>query len=177
MSNPTEKPETTEEKTAPSEAKKPAASPAPTGTKAADAKMPAGQQMRVHDSLSTAYTAIRKEKPENNWILCGYDGPNTITVVGQGHGGVKECIAGLKDAECQYGYVRLEFQHDDTTRVKFVFFSWAGPSASALKKGKISVHKAMVKGVFADFTVELAATNRDELSEETLINAVKRANY
>lgn len=125
--------------------------------------MPAGQQMRVHDSLSMAYTAIRKEKPENNWyaahilfvalkgllvahwcpnrILCGYDGPNTITVVGQGHGGAKECIAGLKDAECQYGYVRLEFQHDDTTRVKFVFFSWAGPNASALKKGKISVHK------------------------------------
>ena len=54
---------------------------------------------------------------------------------------MKECIAGLKEDECQYGYVRLEFQHDDTTRVKFVFFSWAGPKASALKKGKISVHK------------------------------------
>lgn len=148
--------------------------------------------MKVHDSLNAAYVAIRKEKPTLNWykrtfcsspsqitcrVLCGYDGPNLITVVGQGNGGVQECSAALKDAECQYGYVRLAFQHDDTTRVKFVFFSWAGPAASALKKGKISVHKALVKGVFADFTVELAATSKDELLEDSLINAVKRANY
>ena len=37
--------------------------------------------------------------------------------------------------------------------------------------------QALVKGVFADFTVELAATSRDDLGEETLITAVKRANY
>ena len=37
--------------------------------------------------------------------------------------------------------------------------------------------QALVKGVFADFTIELAATSRDDLGEETLITAVKRANY
>ena len=91
---------------------------------------------------------------------------------------MNEAVAALKDDQCQYGMLKVTYQGDDeTTRTKFVFFSWAGPNAKAIVKGKMSVHKASVKTVFTDYAVELHAVSRDELSESIVLERVKKANY
>lgn len=133
-----------------------------------------------------------------------YANNTTLKVAGTGSGGVSEAAKALKDDQCAYGFVKLTYPGgDDTTRTKFVFFSWAAPKAKALVKGKMSVHKASIKSIIQDFryeidwfdcvakekrkrkkkftsfynSLELNATTLEELDEATLIDRVKKANY
>jgi len=117
-------------------------------------------------------------KGSTNWVLLGYKDNTHINVVGKGSGGADEAASHLSDDQVNYGLVRINFTaDDDTTRTKFVFYAWAGPSASVLWKGKISVHKASIKTIFKDFAVELQSDNKEELSEAEIIKQVKRVNY
>ncbi len=110
--------------------------------------------------------------------MLGYDGPAKLVVQGTGSGGVSEAVAQLKEDQCQYGFLKIVIKaDDDTTRTKFVLFSWAGAKASALKKGKMSVHKAAVKSIYTDFAVEVHATSAEDLAEATLVGLIKKANY
>jgi hypothetical protein len=154
-------------------------------------------------AIAEAYQNIRKDATGINWyhplerliqererereadrltssrrVVLGYTSPTKIGVQGQGTGGVEEAVSHLKDDECQYGMLKVEYQGDDETRrTKFVFFSWAGPKVSALKKGKMSVHKAAVKSIFADFSVEIHATSREELAADAVLDRIRKANY
>lgn len=58
------------------------------------------------------------------------------------------CFGLLLSRQCEdnnilYGFLRLTKTDDggDSKRVKFVFLTWVGESASPLKKGKVTVHK------------------------------------
>ena len=129
-------------------------------------------------AIADAYAEISNLRGSTNWVLLGYTNNTTLEVVGKGTGGVNELIPLLKDDAVNYGLVRINFvAEDETKRTKFVFFAWAGPSASVLKKGKMSVHKASVKTIFKDFAVELQSDSRDDLSEDALVKQVKRVNY
>jgi len=129
-------------------------------------------------AIAEAYAEISNLRGSTNWVLLGYKDNTHISVVGKGSGGPSEIQGQLHDDQVNYGLVRVNFQaDDDTTRTKFVFFAWAGPSASILRKGKISVHKASIKSIFKDFAVELQTDSKDELSEAEIIKQVKRVNY
>ena len=129
-------------------------------------------------AIADAYAELSNLRGATNWVVLGYKDNTTLEVIGKGSGGVDEATALLKDDAVNYGMFRVNFTADDeTTRTKFVFFAWAGPSASILKKGKMSVHKASVKTIFKDFAVELQTDNKADLSAENVVAQVKRVNY
>ena len=97
---------------------------------------------------------------------------------GTGHGGVAEAVSQLTDDDVYYGFSKLQFVADDNTkRVKYVLWSYKGPSASILRKAAVSVHKAAVKSIFTDYALEFDTDDKSELTEEHLIQLVKDVNY
>jgi len=126
-------------------------------------------------ALAEAYTDIRKESSETNWVLFAYEGNTKIVLKGKGTGGVKEFAEQLTDTECLYGYLRVISGDAESRRTKFVFVSWCGVEVGALKRAKMSVHKADIKKIFKDYAVETHATSREELDEEVLMAKVRKA--
>jgi len=124
--------------------------------------------------IAEAYKEIRSDSSQTNWILLGYEG-NSIVVQGRGSGGVTEMAENLKDDQAQYAYLRVIAGDNESRRTKFVFVSWCGDQVGALKRAKMSVHKASVKTVVKEFGVEYHATSREELSEAELMARVKKA--
>jgi len=130
----------------------------------------------VTDSaLSDAYTDIRKDSSETNWVCFGYEGNTKIVLKGKGSGGINEFTNSLTDDECAYGYLKVTTGDAESRRTKFVFVSWCGAGVGALKRAKMSVHKADIKKVLKDYAVEMHATTKDELEEEALMTKVKKA--
>jgi len=95
----------------------------------------------------------------------------------EGSGGASELVSHFQDNECQYAYLKVKYEADESKRTKFVLLSWAGPSASVLKKGKMSVHKAAVKQVVREFSVEIHVTDRSEIDDAIVLDRIKKANY
>jgi hypothetical protein len=132
-------------------------------------------------SLAESYNAIRGKSID--WVVVGYDG-NKLVVQHSGLD-ISKLMDNLDDGQCQYGMAKIKYKADadeglgfsDDVREKYVFFTFAGPNASALKRGKMSVHKADLKKTFRDFAVEIQATSKDELCEENMLKLVKRVNY
>jgi len=125
--------------------------------------------------LAEVYQEIRKDSNETNWVLFGYEGNTKIVLKGKGSGGLSEFASHLKDDECVYGYLRVITGDNESRRTKFVLISWCGPSVGALKRAKMSVHKADIKKVLKDYAVELHATNHEDVEEEAIMAKVKKA--
>lgn len=122
-----------------------------------------------------------------------------------GSGGASEIVGHLQDNQAQYAYLRVEVQADESTRTKFVFIAWVGESTPALKKGKVSVDKYAysipllppftsfcslspfytysswirpgLKAVIKDFSLELATSDKEDLTEEKILEKIRKANY
>jgi len=124
--------------------------------------------------VAAAYQEIRTDANATNWILLGYEG-NSIVLQGKGSGGLSEAVNDLKDDQCQYLYLRVISGDQESRRTKFVFISWCGEQVGALKRAKMSVHKASVKSVIKDFGIEMHSTNKEDLSEDDLMQRVKKA--
>lgn len=119
-------------------------------------------------------------------------------VLTSGTGGVGAVVGHLQDDQAQYAYVKVEVTNEETTRTKFVLISWVGENTSPLKKGKVSVDKYALsfitklalyifiltmfnrpglKGVIKDLTLEIATSDRDDLTDEKVIEKIRKANY
>jgi len=125
--------------------------------------------------IAAAYQEVRKDSSENNWFVLGYSGNAAVQVVAKGSGGLPGLVEQLQDDQCQYAYLRVTSGDEESKRTKFVFISWCGEGVGALKRAKMSVHKASVKTVVRDFAVEIHATSKDELSEGEVMVKVKKA--
>jgi len=128
-----------------------------------------------NSDLSEAYLEIRKDSNETNWLLFGYEGNTKIVLKGKGSGGIPELVNQLNDDESFYAYLRVVTGDNESRRTKFVFLSWCGPNVGALKRAKMSVHKADIKKVLKDYAVEIHATTKDEVDEESLMTKVRKA--
>eukprot|EP01114_Cavostelium_apophysatum_P016869 TRINITY_DN488_c0_g1_i1.p2 TRINITY_DN488_c0_g1~~TRINITY_DN488_c0_g1_i1.p2 ORF type:complete len:168 (-),score=50.60 TRINITY_DN488_c0_g1_i1:132-569(-) len=125
--------------------------------------------------LAEAYQEIRKDSNETNWILLGYEGNTKIVLKGKGTGGVSEMAQQLGEDEAAYGYLRIITGDNESRRTKFVFLSWCGPNVGALKRAKMSVHKADIKKILKEYAVEVHATSAEELDEESINQKVRKA--
>ena len=83
----------------------------------------------------------------NARVALGYEGNAKIVLQGKGSGGLSELTSEFKDDQCQYAYLRVISGDSESRRTKFVFISWCGEQVGALKRAKMSVHKASVKTV------------------------------
>eukprot|EP01107_Rhizomastix_libera_P000418 TRINITY_DN1071_c0_g2_i8.p2 TRINITY_DN1071_c0_g2~~TRINITY_DN1071_c0_g2_i8.p2 ORF type:complete len:157 (+),score=29.51 TRINITY_DN1071_c0_g2_i8:61-471(+) len=129
-------------------------------------------------SLAEAYRQVMCAD-DTNWCLFGYSdaAQKVVTLVGKGNGGIEELKSHLAEDKCNYGYCKFVTGDDETKRQKFVFFSWVGEKVSPLKRAKISVHKAEIKTIIKNFTVELHATTLEDLEEAKLVALIQKANY
>jgi hypothetical protein len=107
----------------------------------------------------------------------GYENNKKITLLGSGSGGADELAGHLKDDAVNFGYVRVTNKDDETTRSKFVFVTWLGESAPVMRKGNMSVHVANVKQVIKDYSLDLKFSDRADVNENSIVAAVKKANY
>ena len=122
------------------------------------------------------------ESPEK-WVVLGYEGQK-LTPQKCGTGELAECTQTFDDAQVQYAFVRIEKSDDggDAKKIKFVFITWVGESAPAMKKGKVNHHKGDVLELFKGTHVEKAIYERDELDGlaaelDALLTKAGGANY
>ncbi len=66
--------------------------------------------------------------------MIGYSDNTHLRLEAQGSGGISDLISHLKDDEVNYGYLRVTFKEEETTRTKFVLITWKGEKASVLRK-------------------------------------------
>lgn len=126
-------------------------------------------------ALAEAYADVRDDKTETDWAVFQYEGNNKIVLQAKGSGGISELVGQLDENSSQYAFLRVISGDSESRRAKFVFISWCGEGVGALKRAKMSVHKASVKTVVRDFAIEIHATSLDELSEEEIVGKVRKA--
>eukprot|EP00270_Netrium_digitus_P001684 TRINITY_DN1184_c0_g1_i1.p1 TRINITY_DN1184_c0_g1~~TRINITY_DN1184_c0_g1_i1.p1 ORF type:complete len:224 (-),score=40.86 TRINITY_DN1184_c0_g1_i1:244-915(-) len=125
-----------------------------------------------------AYRSVFADESPETWCWLGYQG-NNLVPAGRGTGGIQEMIAEVDDSKILYGFLRLNKTDDggDSKRVKFVYLTWVGESASPIKRGKVTVHKKECAGLFKGFHVEKQIYDRDSLKglEEEIDSLLKKA--
>eukprot|EP00897_Mesotaenium_endlicherianum_P000988 jgi/Mesen1/10890/ME000935S10224 len=74
-------------------------------------------------------------------------------------------VVQLDDGKILYGFLRLNKTDDrgDSKRVKFVFITWVGETASPLKKGKVTIHKKQCATLFKGYHIEKQIYEREAL--------------
>ena len=129
------------------------------------------------------YSAVFSDNDETTWCVLGYTG-NKIVPLQKGTGGIEDLTATFEDGEIMYAFLRLTKTDDcgDSVRTKFIFFTWVGPSASPLKKGKVTGHKPEVSNLFKGYHIEKQLYERRELTGldaeiEVLLKKAGGANY
>ncbi|ESO82810.1 hypothetical protein LOTGIDRAFT_203293 [Lottia gigantea] len=125
------------------------------------------------ESLRDAYEEVRSDKTDTNWAVLKYDG-NTIVLedTGTDFGDFKSRFT---DDERKYGYLRVVTGDELSKRSKFVFIAWCGNDISAIKKARLGTDKAHVKNIMSNFAIELLVSEHEELEEEQILQAVRKA--
>merc|ERR1712000_552676 len=123
------------------------------------------------EAITEAYHSVRDDNTAVDWFLAGYsDDGKALRLVG-GH---------FEDDQPMYGYLRVTVGDDESIRQKFVLVTWCGPAVKALKKAKMSVHKASFKEVVREFAIEMHYTEHNEVDAAEIrarVIAAGGANY
>ena len=141
-------------------------------------------EVTVDDSVHTGYEDVRNDSTESTWAIFGYADDinggdvNTITFSESGSGPYSELVAKLiadYDGKRAYAFLRYTSGDELSARAKFVFISYVPDNTPIRKRASVSTHKGLVKQVVKDFAIELHATDEDDLSEEDVVKALKKA--
>merc|ERR1711991_326966 len=128
------------------------------------------------EALAEAYNDVRNDKSDTDWVLCGYtDDGKSLEIRGSGSGGLDEMKEHFVEDQCMYGYLRVTSGDEESVRQKFVLVSWCGPNVKALKKARMSVHKASFKQVFREYSVEIHYTDLDDIDYDELRSRVVKS--
>ncbi|KAJ7037904.1 ADF-like domain-containing protein [Mycena alexandri] len=129
-------------------------------------------------AINDAYLDVRSDKSETNWLLLDYesDRSDKLQLTNTGTGGLSELRDVLDDSKASYAYVRVAYSNDkESTREKFILVVWIGPQCKVMRKAKISVHSADVKGALRVFSIEVAAREKDDLLEDPIVVRLRKA--
>ncbi|XP_054715011.1 coactosin-like protein [Uloborus diversus] len=130
------------------------------------------------EALRDAYQDVRADTSETNWALFRYKGSEIIH--DNSGESLDELRQSLSDHERAFVFVRVFAGDEMSKRKKFVLLTWVSPEVSALKRGRVSIDKALVKQVVQNFAVELQLESPEELTEDFLrahVDKVGGANY
>jgi len=125
-----------------------------------------------------AYLDVRADKSQTNWLLLDYESERSdkLQVTQTGTGGLVELCEVLDDSKASYAYVRVTYSNDkESTREKFILVIWIGPNCKVMRKAKISVHTADVKNVLRVYSIEVAAREKDDLNEDSIVSKLRKA--
>jgi len=127
--------------------------------------------------IEEAYLEVRS-KSETNWLLLDYESERSdkLVLTKTGTGGLEEVKELFEDSKASYAYIRVTFANDkQSTREKFILVSWIGEYCKPMRKAKISVQLADVKGVLKVYSMEVPAREKDDLKEDTIIVRLRKA--
>ena len=123
--------------------------------------------------LTEAYNDIRNDSNPTNWCVFGYtDNNKAIECQATGEGGLEELLQQFKEDQAQYAYCAIITGDEESKRTKFILISWCGTGVGALKRAKMSVHKASVKQVLKEFASEFHGEALSDLEVESIRNKV-----
>jgi hypothetical protein len=100
---------------------------------------------------------------------------NQLVLKDSGSDGLDGLTGALEDNQRAYGFLRVTAGDEMSVRGKFVLISWVPDRAPIKKKAAVSTHKGFVKEVCKDFSVEVHATDRDDLAESEIMKLIKKA--
>jgi len=129
------------------------------------------------EKIRAAIKAVRSDNDETDWLLLGYDGPNSTKIVLQatGSAGLDELIALLKDDQVQYGLYRTTDTVDNTVAVKFVLILWVGEKLPVIRKARITTHKGELTAFIGQYHVDCSCSNLNEINDDIVTDLVQRA--
>lgn len=116
------------------------------------------------EAVRGAIRSIRDDNNESNWCLVGYKDVNTLTLLGQGSGGVEELMTKLNDDEILYALFRTTEVVDKSVTVKFGFLKLLSDKVKPMEKARIGTHMGFVQKLFSPFHVEWMLDTRADFS-------------
>ncbi|KAF9467867.1 hypothetical protein BDZ94DRAFT_1155228 [Collybia nuda] len=128
--------------------------------------------------INEAYLDVRADKTDTNWLLLDYESERSdkLQLTQTGTGGLAELREVLDDSKASYAYARVTYSNDkESKREKFILVVWIGPNCKVMRRAKISVQTADVKGTLRVFSIEVAARERDDLNEDPIITRLRKA--
>jgi hypothetical protein len=135
--------------------------------------MSRADKVESDSTVQPALKALRSEaKAGNGWVALGYSNPTTLTVVGEGEGGLAEASASFPDDDCRYVLLKKEHKVELAKTVKFAFVDWTPTTMKPLRKAAISTHKGVVKEMLKPFHVDLVASDKSELSDDVIMEKI-----
>jgi len=112
-----------------------------------------------------------------NWVLFGYEGgdSNTVVLLGQGSGGVNELVSQLSDSTVAYGLVKEIERIDESNTVKFAFINWVGENIPRMLRARLGTHSGAIQQFLTPYHVDIKPTQKGEVTEEIVRETIKRA--
>jgi hypothetical protein len=109
--------------------------------------------------------------------LFTYEGGNSnnIVLLGKGSGGVAELLENLKDDIVGYGLVRKIEKIDESETVKFAYIRFIGDNVPRMLRARLGTHTGVVNTFFHPYHVTLEVTQKSELSDSIVMNAITTA--
>jgi len=125
------------------------------------------------DTVRAAYEDVRSDTSDTEWAVFKFrDQTIFCSAVGVGFEGFRNCF---NDDERAFGYIRIQMGDEISKRQKFIFVTWVGPNVAVLRRAKMSIDKAMVKGIVKSFAVELQLETLAEVDAEYFRDQLSRA--
>ncbi|EFA83737.1 putative actin binding protein [Heterostelium album PN500] len=131
-----------------------------------------GNEQEVREALRE----FRSDDNETNWVLFGYDAPNsnTIVLLGKGTGGPSELIDNLRDDIVGYGLTRIVEKIDNSNTVKFAFINWTGENIHRMQRARLGTHSGFVKQLVQPYHVDISCADKSEITEEIVVTAITK---
>lgn len=125
------------------------------------------------EAVREAYEDVRNNGSPTTWLVLNYE--DQRIVLNSTGSDYDEFKSKFTDDERLYGFVRIDTGDELSKRAKFVLITWVGSEVGALKRAKMSIDKAVVKGVITNFAIEVLATEHDQLAQSNLEDQLKKA--
>ncbi|EGG20696.1 putative actin binding protein [Cavenderia fasciculata] len=127
-------------------------------------------------AIRAALKEFRADNSGINWVLFGYEGgnSNTIVLLGSGSGGPTELISHLDDSTVGYGLVRVVEKIDNSNTVKFAFIQWTGDNIPRMLRARLGTHSGVVKQLVTPYHVDIKASSKSEISEDIIVDTITK---
>ena len=133
----------------------------------------------VQDStIQEAYDDVRNDKTSTNWLLLNYESERSdkLKLSATGSEGLDELKDKLEEDQASFVYARITYANDkESQRHKFILIIWIGPKVKIMRKAKLSVHRADVKSVLRQFSIEVPASSTEDLNEDSIVVQLRKA--
>ena len=108
-------------------------------------------------AVAASWAALRAAG--RGWLTVTLGAPPAGEARGAGGGGWGELAAGLGDADIVFGVCAFELGGQP----RFFFFSWVGPAASPIKRGRVPLLRGGVYALFEGVCADVSLVEREEL--------------